>query len=166
MQMLEQLRRWYSTLSQRDMLLVNMVAALIILTLFYLVVWEPLHKGLEEEQTKLETQKKLLQWMQQSAREVQQLKASGGHQIKQRNQPVTLILEQSLKNSGLKSFVGKLESSGTNSARIKMDNVPFDQMLVWLNTIATYNGITVSSATIERGEKPGVANVRLSFTRS
>jgi len=165
MQMLEQFKRWYSSPTPRDMLLVNITTAIVVITLFYLILWEPLHKGLQQEQTKSESQQQLLQWMQQSAMEVKHLTASGGHQIKLRNQPVSLVLEQSLKNAGLKPYVGKLESSGNNSARVKLDGVPFDQMLVWLDTIATYNAILVSSASVERGEKPGSANVRLSLSR-
>ncbi len=166
MQQLEQLKRWHDSLPPRDMWLVNLMAILLLTTLFYVSVWEPLHKELAEAQVKHETQQKLLQWMQRSAQEVEQLRGSGNtHRIKQRNTPTMLVLEQSLSNGGLKLFLRKIESTDNNRARVNLDNVPFNQMLVWLNTIATHNGIIVSSATIERGEKPGSVNAKLHFTR-
>jgi len=166
MQILEQLKHWHSSLPPRDMWLVNLMTAFVFITLFYLIAWEPVHNGLADEKVKHEAQEKLLQWMTQSAQEVRQLRAGGGAtQIKQANKPVTLVLEQSLTNAGLKPFVTKIESAGNSNARVKLDNVSFDQMLVWLNTIATHNGIIVSSAVVERGDKPGRANARLSFSR-
>jgi len=166
MQQLEQLKRWHASLPPRDAWLVNLMAILILITLFYLSLWEPLHKGLADAQVKHETQQKLLQWMQRSAQEVQQLRRSGNtHRIKQQNTPTMLVLEQSLSNGGLKPFLRKIESTDNNRARVKLDNVPFNQMLVWLNTIATHNGIIVSSAAIERGKNPGSVNARLHFSR-
>jgi len=166
MPMLENLKNWHTSLPPRDMWIVNVTAALIIFTLFYLIIWEPLHKGLETENVRAEAQQKTLQWMQHAEQEARLLRTSGnGHQIRYANKPITLVLEQSLMNAGLKLFVSKIDSSGTNSARVKLDNVAFDQMLVWLNTISMHNGMEVTSATIERGDKPGRTNARLNFTR-
>lgn len=165
MSQLEQLRQWYHNLPPRDLWLVNLTAALLAFTLFYVLLWEPVHKGLEEETLRHESQQKLLRWMQQSAREVQALRANGRQTLKQTNLPVSLVLEQSLKNAGLKAYVEKIEASGSGSARVKLNNAPFDQMLVWLRTIERHNGIHVGSAQLERGEKPGTASGRLSLKR-
>jgi len=165
-QQLQQLLHWYNTLPGRDRWLVNVTAVLVILTLFYLMIWEPLYRGLENETIKDQSQQKTLQWMQQAAQQVKQLRRSG--QASQRplsSKPVTLVLEQSLMNAGLKPFVRKIESAGNNSARVKLDNISFDQMLIWLNTIATHNSLQVSSAAIERSDKPGLVNARLRFSR-
>ena len=167
MQLLEQLKRWHGSLPTRDMWLVNLTAVFVLLTLFYLAIWEPIHKGLEAEKVKHETGQEVLAWMQQAAQQVQQLRASGGRsQNKSASKPTTLVLEQTLSSAGLRPFVGKIESASKNSARVKLENVPFNQMLVWLNTLTRFHGMTISSATIERGDKPGSANARLSFSRS
>ncbi len=164
--MLEQLKQWHASLPTRDMWMLNFIVSILLLTLFYLALWEPLHKGLEQEKTKYESRQGTLLWMQQAAQEARILKASGNrHRIKQANQPITLVLEQSIVNAGLKAFVDKIESSGSSGARVKLNNVSFNQMLVWLNTIETHNGITVTSAIIERGKNAGNVDARLSFSR-
>ncbi len=164
--MIDQIKHWHASLPPRDMWMLNFIVAVLFITLFYLLLWEPLHKGLDNEQTRYDTQQSTLDWMQQAAREARQLQSSGHHQqIKLANKAITLVLEQSIVNAGLKSFVGKIESSGNTAARVKLNNVSFNQMLVWLNTIETHNGISVSSAIIERSGTPGNVNARLSFIR-
>lgn len=164
--MFDQIKSWHLSLPARDRMMLHLMVAIVSVTLFYLMLWEPIHKGLAEEQLKLDSQQDTLNWMQQAATEARALKSSGsGHHIKQANQAITLVLEQSINNAGLKKFIKKIESSGSSGARIKLDEVAFNQMLVWLNTISTHNGISVSSAIIERGEKSGTVNARLSFVR-
>ncbi len=166
MNQLGQLKHWFNSLPQKERWMVSGTTALIFITLFYLIVWEPLHDGLQAEHQKQQTQKEILFWMQQAASEVKTLRAAGGRSIvRDKNKPITLVIEQSINNAGLKPSIKKIESSGNNGARVTLNEASFNQILVWLNTLATHNGIQVVSANIERGSKPGRANARLSFER-
>ncbi len=163
-QQLEQLKLWFNSLPQKERWMVSGTGLLIFITLFYLIIWEPVHLGLQQEKQK--PQKEILMWMQQAATEVRTLRSSGNRStVRDKNKPTTLVIEQAINNAGLKPTVKKIESSGTNGARVTLDEASFNQILVWLNTLATHNGIQVVSANIERGEKPGRANARLSFER-
>ena len=166
MQQLLQLKQWFNSLPAREQWMVSGTGAILLVAFFYLIIWEPLHLGLETELQKKNSQQEILLWMQQAANEVKTLHASGGRStIRDRNKPTTLVIEQAIKNAGLKSSVKKIESSGNNGARVTLNEASFNQVLVWLNTLATYNGIHVVSANIERSEKPGRANARLTFER-
>lgn len=166
MEQLGQLKQWFNSLPQKERWMVSGTTALIFITLFYLVVWEPLHDGLQAERQKQQAQKEILFWMQQAAGEVKTLRATGSRgAVRDRNKPITLVIEQSINNAGLKPSIKKIESSGNNGARVTLNEASFNQVLVWLNTLATHNGIQVVSANIERGSKPGRANARLSFER-
>ncbi len=164
---LEQLKQWFNSLPQKEQWMVFSTGLLIFVTLFYLIIWEPVHTGLKAEQQKQTSQNEILLWMQQAANEVKTLRASGnrGGTIRDKNKPTTLVIEQAINNAGLKPSVNKIESSGNSGARVSLKEASFNQILVWLNTLATHNGIQVVSANIERGEKPGRANIRLSFER-
>ncbi len=165
-QQLEQLKLWFNSLPQKERWMVSGTGLLIFITLFYLMIWEPVHLGLQQEKQKQQSQKEILMWMQQAAAEVKTLRSSGNRStVRDKNKPTTLVIEQAINNAGLKPTVKKIESSGTNGARVTLDEASFNQILVWLNTLATHNGIQVVSANIERGEKPGRANARLSFER-
>lgn len=166
MQPLQQIRQWYYSLPQKEQRMIGGTTAFILLTLFYLVIWEPLQLGLAEEKQKQQTQQEILLWMQQAATEVKTLRAAGSSSaIRDKNKATTLVIEQSVKNAGLKSALSKIESSGNNGARVNLHEASFNQMLVWLNTLAKHYGITVASANIERAEKPGRVNARLIFER-
>ncbi|GMR00906.1 MAG: hypothetical protein BMS9Abin19_0248 [Gammaproteobacteria bacterium] len=166
MDQLQQLKLWFKSLPQKEQWMVSGAGLLIIITLFYLIVWEPIHVGLQTEKQKQQSQQEILIWMQQAANEVKTLRASGSRStIRDKNKPITLVIEQAIKNAGLNSSVNKIESSGNNGARVTLNEASFNQILVWLNTLTTYNGIRVVSANIERGSKPGLTNARLSFER-
>ena len=166
MDQLEQLKQWYRALPVKEQWMVSGTSALIVITLFYLLVWEPLHLGLEQEQQKQQSQKEIMLWMQQAATEVQSLRrAGGGKTIRDRNKPTTLVIEQAINNAGLKPSVKKIESSGSNGARVTLNEASFNQIVVWLNTLSTHNGIQVVSANMERSDKPGRVDARLTFDR-
>jgi general secretion pathway protein M len=166
MDQLQQLKQWYKSLPQKEQWMVSGTVLFIIATLFYLLIWEPIHLGLQEEKQKQQAQQEIMIWMQDAASEVQALRASGSRStIRDKNKAITLVIEQSINNAGLKASVNKIESSGSDGARVTLNEAPFNQVLVWLNTLATYNGVQVVSANIERASKPGHADVRLSFER-
>jgi len=166
MEQLQQIKQWYNSLPSKEQWMVSGTGILIIITLFYLVIWEPLHVNLETEQQKQNSQKEILFWMQQAATEVKSLRSSGRRNtVRDKNKPTSLIIEQTINNAGLKSSVTKIESSGKNGARVTLNEASFNQIMVWLNTLETHNAIQVVSANIERASKPGRANARLTFER-
>lgn len=166
MEKLQQFKQWFYSLSTKEQRMVSGTIAIIIITLFYLLVWEPVHQGLESAQQKQQSQKQILLWMQEAAIEVKTLRKTGGRStIRNKNKPTTLVIEQTINNAGLKTSVNKIESSGNNGARVTLNETSFNQLLIWLDTLATHNGIHVVSANIERASKPGRANARLTFER-
>ena len=166
MDQLEQLKQWYRALPSREQWMVSGTSVLIVITLFYLLVWEPLHLGLDQEQQKQLSQQEIMIWMQQAATEVQSLRRSGGGKtLRDRNKPTTLVIEQAINNAGLKPSVKKIESSGSNGGRVTLSEASFNQIVVWLNTLSTHNGIQVVSANMERSDKPGRVDARLTFDR-
>jgi general secretion pathway protein M len=167
MKQLEEIRNWYHGLQQRERQLVLAASVVVITTLLYLVIWEPIHKGLGEQTEKHQTQVDILEWMQTAATEVRALKATGAAKRRTSStQPVTLVVEQSAATAGLKPYVRKLESTSDKGARITIDEASFDQILLWLNTLQVQHGISVSSANFDRVDKPGAVNVRMTLSRS
>ena len=166
MDQLQQVKQWFNSLPSKEQWMVTGTGALIFITLFYLVIWEPLHTSLNTERQKQQSQKEILLWMQNAAVEVKQLRSSGGVTIRDKNKPATLVIEQTVTNAGLKPSVKKIESSGKNGARVTLSEASFNQTMIWLNTLSKHNGIQVISANIERSDKLGRANARLTLERT
>lgn len=166
MEKLQQLKQWFFSLPIKEQRMLAGTTALIVVTVFYLLIWEPIHLGLATEQQKKQSQKEIILWMQDAANEVKSLRASGSRSsIRDKNKPTTLVIEKAINNAGLKTAVKKIESAGNNGARVTLKAASFNQVLVWLNTLSTYNGIQVVSANIERSDTQGRVNVRLTFER-
>ena len=166
MEKLDHFKQLFFALPIKEQRLLSAAAALVIITLFYLMIWEPVHVGLKNEQQKQQSQQKIMLWMQEAAAEVKTLRASGSSStIRDKNKPTTLVVEKSINIAGLKTSVNKIESSGNNGARITLKNAPFNQVLVWLNTLSTHNGIQVASANIERTDNQGKVDIRITFER-
>ena len=164
-QQLELLNTWYNGLTSRDRNLFIATITILTITLFYLMVWEPVHQGRDLQQQKLKSQQDIYSWMQSAANEVKSFKGTGTRKAPSK-QPITLTLENSAKISGLKKHINKIESSGKNGARVKIDSASFDQLLVWLNTLEQQHGVTITTASIERNDKTGNISARLSFEKS
>jgi general secretion pathway protein M len=164
-QQLEILNIWYNALPMRDRNLLIAALALVFITLFYLLVWEPVHQARDQQQQQLKAQRDIYAWMQSAAGEAGALKASGSRKATS-NQPIALILESSAAISGLKQQISKIESSGKTGAQVKIDSASFDQLLVWLNTLEQQHGVSISSASIERNDLPGTISARLSFEKA
>lgn len=167
MEYIQKIRAWFHTLPTKEQTMVSGAGVLIVITLFYLAIWEPMHLSFSAQQQTNKTQTEILAWMQQAAAEVATLGSAGTSQstIRDTDKPTTLVVEQTINNAGLKPAVGKIESSGNNGARVTLNDVSFNQMLIWLNTMSIHNGIQVTSANIERGSKTGTANARLTLER-
>lgn len=166
MKQLEDIQNWYQGLQQRERQLVLAASTVIIITLLYLIIWEPIHKGIEDQTQKYQTQVEIIDWMQTAATEVRTLKASGASKRRTNNsQPVTLLVENSAATAGIKPYLTKLESTSDKGARVTLDAASFDQVLLWLNTLQTQYGISVSSASLERDDKAGAVNARMTLDR-
>ncbi|MDA3868680.1 MAG: type II secretion system protein M [Gammaproteobacteria bacterium] len=163
-QQFDALNTWFSSLQGRDKNLLLITIVLLVSTLFYLMVWEPLHQGREQAQQKLKSQQEIYAWMKTASMEVSSLKGAGTRSTSS-TQPIALILENSAKISGLKQHINKIESSGRSGANAQIDSASFDQMLVWLNTLEQQHGVTVTTATIERNQQAGTISARLSFEK-
>lgn len=166
MKQLEDIQSWYQGLQQRERQLVLTASVVIVITLLYLTIWEPIHKGIEDQTQKYQTQADILDWMQTAAIEVRTLKATGATKRRTNSsQPVTLLVENSAAAAGLKPYIRKLESTTDKGARVTIDAASFDQVLLWLNTLQTQYGISVSSAKLDRVDEAGAVNARMTLNR-
>ena len=166
MKKLEDIQHWYHGLQQRERQLVLAASAVIVITLLYLTIWEPIHKGVEVQTQKYQTHIDILDWMQVAATEVRTLQASGAARRQTNSsQPVSLLVEKSAATAGLKPYLRKLESTSDKGARVTIDDASFDQVLLWLSTLQTQYGISVSSANFDRADKAGAINARMTLDR-
>jgi len=158
---------WFKRLQRREQNMLIAMSSVVLLTLFYLLVWEPVFNGAELEQEKLQSQKKILSWMQNAAQEVDQLRSSGQLISPQyANQSINTLIERSAISAGIRSAINKLDSDGKQAMKVQLKSVEFDKLAQWLGKLQNDFGITPKHLTINRLEKTGMVNCRLTLEKT
>ena len=158
---------WFQRLQKREQNMLIVMSAIVLLTLFYLLVWEPVFKGAQLEHEKLQSQRKILSWMQNAENEVSQLRSSGNLISPQfANQSINTLIERSAISAGIRSAINKLDSDGTEAMKVQLKSVEFDRLAQWLGKLQSDYGITPKHVTINRLEKPGMVSSRLTLEKT
>ena len=157
---------WFKRLQHREQNMLIAMSSVVLLTLFYLLVWEPVFKGSELEQEKLKSQKKILSWMQNASQEVDQLRRSGQLISPQfANQSINTLIERSAISAGIRSAINKLDSDGKQAMKVQLKSVEFDKLAQWLGKLQNDFGITPKHLTINRLEQTGMVNCRITLEK-
>ena len=136
----------------------------VFVTLFYLVLWEPVFKGIEEQKQRADNQRQILSWMQNAAEEVSALKASGARpQASQQNQSISTVVERSAVSAGIRSDINKIEAEGKQGIKVQMKAVNFNRLLQWLGDLQNRYGVNVKNLSVDIGEKPGMVSARVTL---
>lgn len=152
-------------LEQRERYMVITASIFVLVTLFYALIWEPTFTELEAQQQEHQAQRQLFNWMQQTNQQIRQLKSSGAQSTARfNNQSAASLIERSAQSMGVKSFIKK-QTSDKKGVKIDLEQANFDLVILWLDDLQSKYGITTSNIKIEKQDKPGTVNVRVTLER-
>jgi len=152
-------QRWQE-LSIRERRMVAVMSFFVAISLFYFAFWSPLHKSIEKNRSSLTMKTTQLKNMQQYALEARQLRFSAGGAKRVANRDSLLvIIERTAKQKKL--ILRQIKPDSDNGVRLTLEDVPFDQMLNWLDLLEKQHGIRVSDISVERQKKTGQVNSRI-----
>ncbi len=154
------MKQWWSSLNAREQRILMAAAAVLLVLAVYLFAWEPLVKERSRLQGSIEKLQADKTWMQQAASQVKKLRRDGAVA----RQPVSSLLgvinstaKPVLKGAELK----RVEEDRSAGVRVWIEQVAFDDLVIWLGDLKKRYGIDASSVSVERIAKPGRVNVRL-----
>ncbi|MCW9014200.1 MAG: type II secretion system protein M [Gammaproteobacteria bacterium] len=163
---IEPLKNWLNSLATRERYIVITGAIALLISLFYLIVWEPVFNHLETQQQHYQSQRQLLNWMQDAAEEARLLQSSGAQTASRfNNQSVSSLAERSALSMGVKRNISKQESN-KKGVNIQLQQADFDRVILWLNDMQTKYNITASNIQIEKQAIAGAVNVRVALDRT
>ena len=161
----ESLRNWLDSLETRERYLVITGAIALLVSLFYLALWEPVFNNLETQQQRYQSQRQLLNWMKDATQEALSLQSAGAQTASRfKNQSVSSLAERSALSMGVKKNISKHES-GTKGVKIQLQQADFDRVIMWLNDMQTKYNIKASNIQIEKLAAAGAVNVRVTLDR-
>ncbi len=165
-QLIEPVTRWLGTLEKRERTIVIVGAISLLPILFYLLIWEPVTSGYEQQQLQYESQKQLLSWMSNAANEIHSLNASGASSATRfQNQSISSLADRSATTSGIKPFVSKIEQS-KSGVKVSLKAANFDRMVDWLTDLENTYAISSSRIKIEKTKIAGAVDAEITLERN
>ena len=159
--MLEQAVRWWASLQSRERRVLGGGTALVVLTLLYLVAFEPAQVGRQRLQAELPKLRGQLAQIEGLAGEARRL-AGQAPQGAESPQQLKAQLEKSVAAAGLQSAVSQLTVSG-DLIDLRFKGVPFAAWLAWFDSALRETRLRAVDIALEREAAPGVVTVRLTL---
>lgn len=159
---IERLRSALFELAPRERVMVTTGAVVVAVTLLYLLIWEPMATAHRQRAEGLQSARMLSVRIEQAAAQI--TAGDAGRSI-DRNQSLVSAVDQTSRSPILGKTPSRLQPEGDREVKIWFEDVPFANLLRWLQDLETRYGITTSSAEIERGTAPGLVSARLTLVR-
>lgn len=159
------MKQWFSGLTTRERLIVSGGLIVVLILSVYLLLWEPLSKQRSQLQTSVQAQRNTYAWMQKAALEVKQLSGKGGV-VKDHTESLLGTINNTARAKLAGAILKRVEEDRQQGVRVWIEQVAFDDLILWLGQLQQQYGISVSSLVSERHTRTGRVDVRLILQRS
>lgn len=146
---------WWQQLKISEQRLVAIMTIVVISFLFFSLIWQPLNEGITKTQQKIVRQQTLLTEVQEGTQRYQQAKINGGSG--QSNGSLSSIVNQSAGRHNI--TITRLQPQA-DDLQVWIDEVPFSQLLGWLEFLANREGLLVKNIDLGKTDEKGVVKVR------
>lgn len=148
------MKTWWQQLNIREQRLVVVMSALISIFILYGLIWQPMNESIETSKLKIERQQKLLTWVQESAQRYQQAKRNGGRSS---GESLSSIVNRTSRLE--KISITRMQPQG-DDLQVWIDEISFNQLLSWLEKLASRDGLQVKNIDLSKADQQGVVRVR------
>ena len=156
---------WWENLEPRERWLISVGGGLLALVLLYLYIWEPFASTVTSLRQQVNTNRELIQWMTPVTRKIQQLKAQGVVPQQLSEQSLLVLVNRSLQQKQLNPFVAQIGQTDTNKVEIRFNQVPFDQLINWLDHLWKQSAIKVSDLITTPLKTPGLVRANITLEK-
>lgn len=148
------MKTWWQQLNIREQRLVVVMSALISIFILYSLIWQPMNESIETSKVKIERQQELLTWVQESAQRYQQAKRNGGRSS---GESLSSIVNRTSRLE--KINITRMQPQG-DDLQVWIDEISFNQLLSWLEKLASRDGLQVKNIDLSKADQQGVVRVR------
>lgn len=157
----------YDHLPRRDQQALTALAVALFLAIIYLAIWRPVSSFHSEAVAARQSAESLVVWMEENRETIDRIAATSGSGSEpsgtriEDGRALMSTVTRSAGDAGLS--LQRFEPSGEDGIRVWLDNVPFNQVAAWLETLNSDYGIAIDQAALDRGKSPGQVSVRLTL---
>ncbi|HET8712024.1 MAG TPA: type II secretion system protein M [Spongiibacteraceae bacterium] len=159
--MLEKLQQ---QLSLRDQGMLALLAGALVLYVLYQVLLHPLAVANQRLENQNDAARKSLATVTQMAAEINALRQSGTHNSNAQNENLTQLIDRTVAENNLR--MSRFQPGSSGDVQVRLDNMPFDQVLRWLNELESSHGVVVRELVVAPGSASGLVNVSARLFRA
>jgi general secretion pathway protein M len=161
------MKQWFLSRQPQERLALIVMAIFLIGAALYTLFWIPLNEDIAQKNTWVTEQKKTLDWMQQTAIKINQLKPdSKAGQNKKSNESLITTIDRTAKQQRLRDVVKRIKPQGNDKAQLWLEQASFDRMVRWLDLLQQQHNISITTITVDRQSGSGLINARINLERS
>ena len=160
------MKDWFESLEPRERLFVGLGAGIVVIAVFWGLIWLPLDRGHSELRESVSTWQRSLAELRPLA--AMPLPEQGARQRPDlaANQPPVVIVDTTLRTRSLGQ--PKRSQPTPNGIRVEFENVPFDDLVLWLGDLSSQYAMEVQSGSLSTAAQssPGRINATLTIERT
>lgn len=152
-------KEWYASLAAREQQALLYGSILLAIFIMYAGIWSPYTNHIEAMRVHIQTEQKLLVFMQTANAEIKKVENQAKSKGKAAT-PVVLLsdLQQQVTQVGLTQQVTELKQSSNESVDIHFKNVDFDQLIRLLTAVIKQESVTISQMSVISQSADGMVN--------
>ncbi len=156
-------KEWYLRQSQRDRLIVIGLVILVVFSLLYAIVWNPLLRGLQQNREAIVKNETVINQMLGSEAQVKGMRSSGSRTVKKSSKAPYLLVDEIIRKLGMKN-PDRVEPIGSTGARVNFTSVEFDKLILALGELEQY-GLSISTLNVSRKDA-GMVSARFRLDKN
>lgn len=156
-------RERFLALQPRERWMVGVGGIVVIVTVLYLGVIEPIAGAHQRREDALEASRAIAIRLEEASAIVQRTRSSGG--AVNRSQSLMAAVDMASRAGSIGKPPARIQPEGDAEVRVWFEDVAFDPVVRWVADLQTRHGITVQTMDVEPKSDAGSVDVRLSLVR-
>jgi len=162
---IQQLQQWWLSLtfSQRRIASVGGIAFGILL--FYLLIWFPLVSSVSNHRNEIIAEQQLVLEMQQSKADILYLRSMNTQVQGSSNLPLLTTVDQTLRDQQVNGQLTQIQETSDDKVKLAFSTVTYDELVSWLEVLASQYGIQVEQIHITATNTTGVVQADMVLSK-
>ena len=148
------MKTWWQQLNLREQRLIMAMAAAISVFILYGLIWQPLNENIASSKLKIERQQALLSWVEDNTKRYKQAKLTGGSRS---GASLSSIVNRTSRQNDI--IITRMQPQA-DDLQVWIDEISFNQLLTWLEQLASREGLRVKNIDLSLADEQGVVRVR------
>ena len=149
------LGQWYTAKNKSDRVIISIVLVLIMASVFYLAVWQPIKHYATDQSSRYVNELGLAEWI---ALNKMQLKASANETA-----PSSHIARITSVANKHQLKLERLQPESDGSISVVVQEQRFERVVLWIAQLETQQDLAVSRVRLDRGDKQGLVSGQVRF---